>query len=79
VSRFLSAKVLKYRRALVGAIDTDQLCGQCGYNVRGLRWGGLCPECGSPIVLPDAAHDSLAEAPLPEIRKLRSWEKRGDP
>ncbi len=32
-----------------GVINTDHLCRQCEYNLRGLREGSICPECGSPI------------------------------
>lgn len=28
----------------------DRACGECGYNVKGLQFGGKCPECGTPIV-----------------------------
>ena len=27
----------------------DRPCRKCEYNVRGLRWGEPCPECGTPI------------------------------
>ncbi len=30
-----------------GEITTDVLCPSCGYNLRGLRHGTRCPECGS--------------------------------
>lgn len=30
-------------------IAADTPCVICGYNLRGLRHGGRCPECGSPI------------------------------
>jgi hypothetical protein len=37
-------------RALpVEDIQVDTSCLHCGYNLRGLRVDGLCPECGSPI------------------------------
>lgn len=32
-----------------GPIEEDTICARCGYNVRGLRADGLCPECGTPI------------------------------
>lgn len=34
-------------RAVV--IDVDRACIQCGYNLRGLKPDGRCPECGRPI------------------------------
>ncbi|MGI9013655.1 MAG: hypothetical protein ACR2GY_05325 [Phycisphaerales bacterium] len=30
-------------------IETDRACFECSYNLRGLRVGDLCPECGSVI------------------------------
>jgi hypothetical protein len=37
-------------RALpIETIEVDTACLHCGYNLRGLRADGLCPECGSPI------------------------------
>ena len=45
-------KYLKFLAALQGrTIEHDEPCGECGYNLRGVRYGGVCPECGSPIVL----------------------------
>ena len=41
---------------LPGHVDTDLACATCGYNLRTLRWDGLCPECGRPMrdsVLPN--------------------------
>lgn len=32
-----------------GAIQQDVACKRCGYNLRGLREDGLCPECATPI------------------------------
>jgi len=30
-------------------IAEDRACASCGYNLKGLRADGLCPECGRPI------------------------------
>jgi len=30
-------------------VEQDLLCPACSYNLRGLRVGGRCPECGAPI------------------------------
>jgi hypothetical protein len=49
VSVFMTRKFLKYRGALTGAggsIIADVFCRACGYNLRGLKHGGRCPECG---------------------------------
>lgn len=32
-----------------GQIDEDLICVCCGYNLRGLDPGGLCPECGVAV------------------------------
>lgn len=72
VAQFLSDKYLKYRKAIEGRqIEPDLSCDRCGYNLRGLRYGGRCPECGLPIQLPDWSRDSLSAAPIADIRKLR--------
>lgn len=34
-----------------GMIDRDLTCRRCGYNLRGLREEGRCPECGSAVGL----------------------------
>src|SRR5258708_15193103 len=31
------------------SIGSDRPCLACGYNLRGLAPGGVCPECGVPI------------------------------
>jgi len=30
-------------------LQEDRACARCGYNLRGLRADGLCPECAAPI------------------------------
>lgn len=34
------------------AIVNDQPCHKCGYNLRTLKVGGKCPECGTTIMVP---------------------------
>ncbi len=51
MSSFLSNKFLAIRSG-VGErplIETDLPCPMCDYNLRGLRYGGNCPECGERI------------------------------
>jgi hypothetical protein len=44
------AKLLgRMRLDAAGYIDQDRPCGQCGYNLRGLRPEGRCPECGTDV------------------------------
>lgn len=44
-------------------IETDRLCLGCDYNLRGLRAGINCPECGLPSVMPEGIDDPLALMP----------------
>lgn len=76
MSQFLSNKYLRYRglgQAPARVIDSDLPCTRCSYNLRGLMNNGKCPECGTPINVPQPARFALlAEAPLADIRKLAS-------
>ncbi|USN98259.1 MAG: hypothetical protein H6810_08725 [Phycisphaeraceae bacterium] len=48
-------------------ILTDRPCYRCGYNLRGLETGGLCPECGAPITVRKKSvrfADGLVDAPM---------------
>lgn len=58
-------------RGQIGAdlIDDDRRCIQCGYALRGMRFGGACPECGRRILR--ARGDGLNEAPPDVLRSLR--------
>lgn len=38
-----------HARPIEAEIAEDTQCIRCGYNLRGLSKGGLCPECGIPI------------------------------
>lgn len=76
MGQFLSNKYLKFRSAMQGGlIDVDKQCDQCGYILRGLRYGGACPECGTPIVLRSDRDLAFHEMPLPLIKQFRvnSW------
>lgn len=44
---FLSRKYMQHRESRV--IDEDIHCRGCGYNMRGLKTGQRCPECGRPV------------------------------
>lgn len=45
-------------------ITENRSCQGCGYNLRGLRVGGQCPECGRGIALPRLKKvDFLGDAP----------------
>lgn len=53
-------------------ILTDRPCTGCGYNLRGLNEGGLCPECGARILSQvrrfDRISDNLTDAPKTYLR-----------
>lgn len=51
------------RPDLLGEVDFDRPCSNCGYNLRGLPPGTICPECGSSDGL------DLYAQPLPWERK----------
>ena len=76
MGQFFSNKYLKFRSAMQGGfIDVEKRCDQCGYILRGLRYGGACPECGTPIVLRSDPNLPFHEMPLPLIKQFRvnSW------
>ncbi len=53
------------------AIAADRPCHKCGYSLRGLSFGGKCPECGTPIRRPRGRFaDALTEAPLGYLKPL---------
>jgi len=73
MGQFLSNKYLKYRNAMTGGpVSGDLLCDQCSYNLRGLRFGGACPECGTPITLRKEGDLPFHEMPLPVIKRFRA-------
>jgi len=73
VAQFFTDKYLKYRAALRGdPIRGDQACEHCGYNLRGLRMGGRCPECGTGIIYRRDPNIPFHEMPLSLIRSFRT-------
>ncbi|UCG17724.1 MAG: hypothetical protein JSV19_06780 [Phycisphaerales bacterium] len=48
-------------------INTSLYCGTCGYNLRGLPYSGLCPECGHPY---NARDHNLVGIFLPQRLEL---------
>ena len=73
MGQFFTHKYRKYREALRGrSIDDDRSCPQCDYNLRGLREGGVCPECGTTITVDDPFRDALSDAPVKVIVRLRN-------
>jgi hypothetical protein len=72
MSKYLTDKYLKYTAALRGKlIDQDTQCEYCGYNLRGLAYGKVCPECGTPIRYRRERDLAFYEMPLPMIKGFR--------
>lgn len=72
MSGFFSRRYLEARRAQSGApIDEDRFCRHCGFNLRGLRPGGACPECGTAIPLALRAGDDDPYLDLPGDERAR--------
>jgi hypothetical protein len=51
-------------------IDDDYPCAQCGYNLRGLRYGERCPECGHNDAMTYAQWLADAQA---RVTNAQSW------
>lgn len=60
--------------AAASSITRDFPCGNCGYNLRGLRIGRKCPECGHVI---PAEVESIADPLLSGSLSRRWWCKWG--
>lgn len=54
-------------------VGENRLCQKCNYSLRGLRAGGVCPECGTGIPFPKRrvlGGDNLSDAPVRYLRRL---------
>lgn len=52
-------------------VEADRVCANCQYSLRGLRAGGVCPECGQPISTRSRRfEDNLTDAPVAYLRVL---------
>ncbi|KAA0214439.1 MAG: hypothetical protein DYG94_11180 [Leptolyngbya sp. PLA3] len=56
-----------------GQIQSDRPCRRCGYNLRGLCNGQVCPECGTSIRSPTSGRfvNNMVDAPLDYLKRLR--------
>lgn len=52
-------------------IAEDKACPGCGYNLRGLPYGGKCPECARPILVSRPGAFDITEVPRSLINRLR--------
>ena len=74
MSSFLSNKFLQARIAAQQpkpTIDTDLFCISCDYNLRGLRYGHKCPECGKTIRASPKTTDMLINGSPSRQRAIR--------
>ncbi len=52
-------------------IQNSKPCRKCSYDLKGLRVGGKCPECGTPIIRSGQRFaDNLTDAPIEYLRHL---------
>lgn len=53
-------------------IEHDKPCPKCGYNLKGLALGGVCPECGRAISVPQKRmlEDTLVHAPRAYLHRF---------
>ncbi len=54
-----------------GEILGEARCRACGYNLRGLQAGGICPECAAPIA-PSLRPDRLSSADAGWLERLQA-------
>jgi len=61
-------------RRLDATIAEDRPCRRCGYNIRGLRVGGRCPECGTAVRVVGRPRGEAAinDAPIEHLHALRT-------
>ena len=61
-------------RRLDAIVAEDRPCRRCGYNVRGLRLGGRCPECGTALGVGGRPRGAAAinDAPVEHLSSLRT-------
>src|SRR3954471_9644603 len=50
-------------------VTSDLNCRRCGYNLRGLTYGGRCPECNVPVAM-SAQSDALRYGDPRWLRRL---------
>lgn len=66
-------ELANFRHHQQAMITADRSCNRCGYNLKGLRPEGVCPECGAPMQRSsgsDRLNDNLSNAPISYLRTL---------
>lgn len=58
-------------------ITHDRACHRCAYNLKGLKTGDRCPECGTPIRVQRVGGGSMTEAPMAYLDRLAWWSTAG--
>ncbi len=75
MSAFNDPRYLAASGAIKGVtvmVEQDRACPGCGYNLKGLSVGGVCPECGRPISLAakKGLDDMLVDAPARYLHRF---------
>lgn len=69
----MSISILNPLSGLGRPIDSDRPCHSCGYNLKGLKYGDRCPECGTPARSRTRHEGSrIFDSPMSYLRRLRT-------
>ncbi len=70
MSQWITEEWLRQRVEGKNPIQEDRPCLHCGYNVRGLKMGQKCPECGEVISRPKVLVHMM-DAPVSYLKSMR--------
>ncbi len=54
-------------------VEESRPCRRCGYELKGLRVPGVCPECGTPIRRGRRFESAYTDVPLDRLRMAGVW------